>query len=380
MRLQLSHSHIFCSRVHVNEYLCSHSGIGWFCNEFFPGIVSVFCTASSQLYCKTNCSYSRRPFCKNLDCGRLSRLERFSSCAEGVRGSWDDLCRCRNVSYAGVGGGPSLRGWLLHRRMVCVFNLRPYKIVPSVCLIFFLLIIDIISSSTVHSPLPSPPSRSVGESAACSVNRSSPYFLMVILLNLLYLLLQLLSKLKEGTKRVFDSTQLCVLISWGFPALLMAMAYTIEGDDAGSDHELLNIARHGFSCSMRFKNWMEEWLLLWAHFSWFENVYHIIDTLSILFFPVTRSAFCFVSPKDLHRHCHMHCSLLARNSRRLGTSYATSENFELFRKRKRCYLENENESEICRAQDSCENVQTCSVDWHLPNHQCDLHYLDFKLT
>jgi hypothetical protein len=106
---------------------------------------------------------------------------------------------------------------------------------------------------------------------------------MVILLNLLFLLLQLLSKLKEGTKRVFDSTQLCVLLSWGFPALLMAIAYTIEGDDAGSDYELLNIARHGFSCSMRFKNSMEEWLLLWAHFSWFENVYHIISSPSCSF-------------------------------------------------------------------------------------------------
>jgi len=92
---------------------------------------------------------------------------------------------------------------------------------------------------------------------------------MMILLNLMCLLLQLVVKLKGRVHlRVTNLTHKCVAVSWGFPALLMVIAYSIEGDDAGSENELLNKARHGFSCSMRFKDSMEEWLLLWVHFSW----------------------------------------------------------------------------------------------------------------
>jgi hypothetical protein len=121
------------------------------------------------------------------------------------------------------------------------------------------------------------PSFSTGESVACAVNRSSPYFLMIILLNLMCLLLEVVMKLKKVHLRMINLTHICVAVSWGFPALLMVIAYSIEGDDAGSENELLNTARHGFSCSMRFKNSMEEWLLLWAHFSWFDIFSHMLN-------------------------------------------------------------------------------------------------------
>jgi hypothetical protein len=120
-------------------------------------------------------------------------------------------------------------------------------------------------------------SRSTGESVACAVNRSSPYFLMIILLNLFSLLLEVVMKLEKVHLHMINLTHICVAISWGFPALLMVIAYSIEGDDAGSENELLNTARHGFSCSMRFKNSMEEWLLLWAHFSWSELFNHMFN-------------------------------------------------------------------------------------------------------
>ena len=98
---------------------------------------------------------------------------------------------------------------------------------------------------------------------------------MMILLNLMCLLLQLVVKLKKVHLPI-NLTHVCTAVSWGFPALLMVVAYSIEGDDAGSENELLNTARHGFSCSMRFKDSMEEWLLLWAHFSWFELFNHMV--------------------------------------------------------------------------------------------------------
>jgi hypothetical protein len=106
---------------------------------------------------------------------------------------------------------------------------------------------------------------------------------MMILFNLMFLLLQLVVKLKRKVhSRMVNLTRICVAVSWGFPALLMVIAYSIEGDDVGSENELLNTARHGFSCSMRFKDSMEEWLLLWAHFSWFELFNHMISVFFVI--------------------------------------------------------------------------------------------------
>ncbi len=95
---------------------------------------------------------------------------------------------------------------------------------------------------------------------------------MVILLNLMCLVLQLLLSVKENTKHV-DITKISVFFSWGFPALLMAVAYNIDSQFDNTLSQLdelywLNLARHGFSCSMRFKNSVQEWLLLWVHLSW----------------------------------------------------------------------------------------------------------------
>jgi hypothetical protein len=106
---------------------------------------------------------------------------------------------------------------------------------------------------------------------------------MIILLNLMCLLLQLVLKLKRKVHLgMVNLTRICVAVSWGFPALLMVIAYSIEGHDVGSENELLNTARHGFSCSMRFKNSMEEWLLLWAHFSWFEIFNHMFSVFFVI--------------------------------------------------------------------------------------------------
>jgi hypothetical protein len=110
---------------------------------------------------------------------------------------------------------------------------------------------------------------STGTSLLCAINRSAPYWLMVMLLNLLSLLLQLLLEMKRyrppnGINVAFFTNS----FSWGFPGTLMIVAYMVEGNDAGTAFEILNKSRHSFSCSMRFKDATEEFSLLWAHFTW----------------------------------------------------------------------------------------------------------------
>ncbi len=111
--------------------------------------------------------------------------------------------------------------------------------------------------------------RSTGTSLLCALNRSAPYWLMVILLNLLCLLLQLLLEMKRYRPPNGISVALVTnTVSWVFPVALMILAYMVEGNDTGTAFEILNKSRHSFSCSMRFKNATEEFSLLWAHFTW----------------------------------------------------------------------------------------------------------------
>ena len=92
---------------------------------------------------------------------------------------------------------------------------------------------------------------------------------MVILMNLLCLLLQMLLKIKLWrAPQGVDVAKLSDAVSWAFPMVLMATSYVVEGNDDGSKYQVLNNARHGVSCSMRFKSGLEEWLLLWFHFAW----------------------------------------------------------------------------------------------------------------
>jgi hypothetical protein len=94
----------------------------------------------------------------------------------------------------------------------------------------------------------------------CAVNRSSPYLLMAILTNLLAVLLQLLCKLKSREDELgFDIAKVTNIFATVFPAALLFVAYAIEGDDTGFENELLNDARHAFSCS--FRSVLGPWLL-----------------------------------------------------------------------------------------------------------------------
>jgi hypothetical protein len=127
---------------------------------------------------------------------------------------------------------------------------------------------------------------STGTSLLCAINRSAPYWLMVILLNLLCLLLQLLLEMKRyRPPNGINMALVTNTFSWVFPVALMIVAYMVEGNDTGSAFEVLNKSRHCFSCSMRFKNANEEFSVLWAHFTWICGgiVVVVIVTLSELY-------------------------------------------------------------------------------------------------
>jgi hypothetical protein len=51
------------------------------------------------------------------------------------------------------------------------------------------------------------------------------------------------------------------------PACLMIISYGVEGNDTSMPNEMLNTARHSFTCTMRFDDMGIEWALLWVWFS-----------------------------------------------------------------------------------------------------------------
>ena len=57
-------------------------------------------------------------------------------------------------------------------------------------------------------------------------------------------------------------------VSTVYPWALLVLAYAVESDlnMVNSSNAKLNIARHIFSCSMRFSDMGQEYLLMWSHF------------------------------------------------------------------------------------------------------------------
>jgi hypothetical protein len=49
-----------------------------------------------------------------------------------------------------------------------------------------------------------------------------------------------------------------------------------------TDNGLLNVARHAFTCSMRFETMAQEWGLVWVHFVWAGGVVVLFSALSML--------------------------------------------------------------------------------------------------
>ena len=98
----------------------------------------------------------------------------------------------------------------------------------------------------------------------CAINRSSIYILLLIQLHLCDLTRNLFCMIYD----VRQNALVFKIISVGLPVLLMFIAYGVETDDVDSDNFQLNVARHAFSCTMRFSDMATEWGLLWIHFTW----------------------------------------------------------------------------------------------------------------
>jgi hypothetical protein len=108
-----------------------------------------------------------------------------------------------------------------------------------------------------------------GESWVCALNRSGVYVLFGILLNLCVLTHKMLAALGAG-KRGNSKSKAAQVAGVGYPVLLVSLAYVFDDVEHNNSslhsNGLLNLARHNFSCSMRFSDMTVEWSLLWAHF------------------------------------------------------------------------------------------------------------------
>jgi hypothetical protein len=106
-----------------------------------------------------------------------------------------------------------------------------------------------------------------GDGALCAMSRSSPYFLLAILNNLVMLLLGLFFEMTQRRKQSAFVKKYPNALPWGPPACLMMISYGVEGNDDSTPNEMLNTARHSFTCTMRFADMGIEWALLWIWFS-----------------------------------------------------------------------------------------------------------------
>jgi len=108
-----------------------------------------------------------------------------------------------------------------------------------------------------------------GESWVCALNRSGVYVLFGILLNLCVLTHKMLGALGAG-KGGNSKNKAAQVVGVGYPVLLVTLAYFFDDVEHNNSslhsNGLLNLARHNFSCSMRFSDMTVEWFLLWAHF------------------------------------------------------------------------------------------------------------------
>ena len=50
----------------------------------------------------------------------------------------------------------------------------------------------------------------------------------------------------------------------GFPIVLVSIGYALDTNDPDVANAVLNVARHGFKCSMRFASMPLEWAFVWA--------------------------------------------------------------------------------------------------------------------
>ena len=128
----------------------------------------------------------------------------------------------------------------------------------------------------------------------CGINRSSIYLLLAIMINLCCLTYELYASIRSREKRDVDRKKetLFHLFCVGFPLVLVIIGYALDTNDPDvGSNAVLNIARHGFKCSMRFASMPLEWAFVWTR-TWlpcsiyiFCSLHYIRLILACLFFP-----------------------------------------------------------------------------------------------
>jgi hypothetical protein len=128
----------------------------------------------------------------------------------------------------------------------------------------------------------------------CGINRSSIYLLLTIMISLCCLTYELYVSIRSRENTGVDRKKETIvhLFCIGFPFVLLSIGYALDTNDPDvGGNAVLNIARHGFKCSMRFASMPLEWAFLWAR-KWlpcsiciFCSLHYIRLILACLFFP-----------------------------------------------------------------------------------------------
>ena len=100
----------------------------------------------------------------------------------------------------------------------------------------------------------------------CGINRSSIYLLLAIMISLCCLTYELYTSIRSRENIGADRKKETIfhLFCVGFPIVLASIGYALDTNDPGVGNAVLNVARHGFKCSMRFASMPLEWAFVWA--------------------------------------------------------------------------------------------------------------------
>jgi hypothetical protein len=100
----------------------------------------------------------------------------------------------------------------------------------------------------------------------CGINRSAIYLLLAIMINLCCLTYELYTSIRSRENTGVDRKKESILHLFcvGFPIVLMSIGYALDTNDSDVANAVLNVARHGFKCSMRFASMSLEWAFVWA--------------------------------------------------------------------------------------------------------------------
>jgi hypothetical protein len=157
--------------------------------------------------------------------------------------------------------------WMLGGRLV--WKKLPFQIRYSVLAGVVYGIVETLPSLVLKYDLPCAceTEECTGQSTMCAINRAGIYILLSIMMQIATLSFLLFSSMHDHRGQYSLKTKAGMnTVATGIPFALMLVAYSVENEDADSELRNLHLARHAFSCSMRFPDMQTEWKLLWWPF------------------------------------------------------------------------------------------------------------------